>query len=108
MKRGSGLRIVLLVVALLAARAGPSAEEQRFLLLAEPSEDGPIDSGFRSTSHYNRGVAFQKKDDNDKAIAEYRESIRLCSTLWRPAYNLATALHNKGELDAAARCNTAT
>jgi tetratricopeptide (TPR) repeat protein len=37
--------------------------------------------------YYNRGVSYSAKDDNDRAIADYSEAIRLDPTLYPPRIN---------------------
>ena len=44
-----------------------------------------------------RGIAYQEKADNDKAIADYNEAVRLNPKLARAYYHRGTAYEKKGE-----------
>jgi tetratricopeptide (TPR) repeat protein len=52
-------------------------------------------------AHDNLGTALQDKGDMDRAIAEYRQAIRLDPKFAWPHYNLGLALSDKGNLDGA-------
>jgi len=52
-------------------------------------------------AYYNRGKAYEKKGDYDKAIANYTEAIRLDPKLALAHNNLGVAYANKGDWDKA-------
>jgi tetratricopeptide (TPR) repeat protein len=47
--------------------------------------------------YYNRGVSYSAKDDNDRAIADYGEAIRLDPTLYPPLINRGLIYFDKND-----------
>jgi tetratricopeptide (TPR) repeat protein len=47
--------------------------------------------------YYNRGVSYSAKDDNDRAIADYSEAIRLDPTLYPPRINRGLIYFDKDD-----------
>jgi tetratricopeptide (TPR) repeat protein len=47
--------------------------------------------------YYNRGVSYSAKDDNDRAIADYSEAIRLDPTLYPPLINRGLAYFDNND-----------
>jgi hypothetical protein len=86
MKFRFSLIATLFSLAMLVTEFSASAEANP---LPHQDADCSFLGSIRGVKHYNLGVDLQAKGDFEGAIAEYRISIRECSTFWRAAYNIA-------------------
>jgi lipoprotein NlpI len=95
---GGGIkRFVLAGWLLVALPAGAAAQETQtcagssgeagIAICTREITSGKYTGAKLARRYYNRGVSYSAKDDNDRAIADYSEAIRLDPTLYPPLIN---------------------
>jgi tetratricopeptide (TPR) repeat protein len=58
---------------------------------------GRLSSSRLATTHYNRGLAYQRRSDFDRAIEDFDRVIGLRPETSKAFYNRGTAYQSKGE-----------
>ena len=66
--------------------------------LAQSDKETPVN---RAVAYYNRAIRYRARGDNDRAIADYTEAIRLNPNYVNAYHNRGVAYHVKGDSDRA-------
>jgi tetratricopeptide (TPR) repeat protein len=91
------IRVILAISLNLALPAGATAQDSQtcagssgdagIAICTREITSGKYTGSNLARRYYNRGVSYSAKDDNDRAIADYSEAIRLDPTLYPPLIN---------------------